>query len=85
MVFGSQAHLIEKSAGPLEMIHVSSIRFPPPELHIRDLHITPNYLASVICECYHPVKSLTVAPIVVHTLIVRNELHRVVRSEVLWM
>ena len=45
------AHLVEESAGALEIIHVSTVRFTSPELHIRDLHIAPIYRASVAGEC----------------------------------
>ena len=39
-------YLVIKSAGALEVIHVSSVGFASPELHIRDLHVTPIYQVS---------------------------------------
>lgn len=49
--FERRFHLVIKSASAFEVIHVSGVRLSSPELHIRNLHITPVWLISAPCEC----------------------------------
>ena len=43
-------YLVVKSASAFQIIHISGVRFSPPELHIRNLHITPDCLILAIDE-----------------------------------
>ena len=43
-------YLVVKSASPFQIIHISGVRFSPPELHIRNLHVTPDCLILAIDE-----------------------------------
>ena len=51
VILRSPAHLVEKPTGLFEIIHVSGVYFASPELHIRDLHITPICQVSLAGEC----------------------------------
>ena len=49
----SRAHLIEESTCLFEIVHISGVSFASPELHIRDLQITPIYEVSLTGDHSH--------------------------------
>ena len=64
-----ELHLVVKSAGALEVVNVSSVRFASPEFHIRDLHVTPVYQVLVTGEPHRQTEEPAVAAVVCRTVV----------------
>jgi hypothetical protein len=79
-----EGHLVVEPSGTVKKIEVVLVRFRPPEVHVRDFEVGPNYVLLVWRSSVSKCESCLTVAEVIRLTIVGNEGEGVVLVKVLW-